>query len=215
MLQSVFKINRAFLSTSLALLVLLLAAIFIFPKPAVFIFLNQYHHAALDYLFMGLTFLGDGIFVVALALLFFLLRQRALAFLILSGYLLSGVFVQSIKEWFPVSRPALYFKERGIEYLNFIDHVTLHNHYSFPSGHTASAFAMAAAIAFFVRRKSQGALLAAAAGLIGFSRVYLGQHFPEDVAGGMALGLAGTWICKILLMKHFIRWQHRLNRSDR
>ncbi len=63
--------------------------------------------------------------------------------------------------------------------------------FSFPSGHTAVAFAVAAAFA------GQGVPLAgfllALAGGIAVSRVYLGAHYPLDVAAGVLVGtLAGT-----------------------
>jgi undecaprenyl-diphosphatase len=59
---------------------------------------------------------------------------------------------------------------------------------SFPSGHTTVAFACAAVLAYFKPRLAVPLFLLAAA--IGFSRVYVGVHYPLDVVGGAALGLA-------------------------
>ena len=61
---------------------------------------------------------------------------------------------------------------------------------SFPSGHAAGAMALAALAArFWPRRRG---LFFLAAGLVAFSRVYLGQHYPTDVLAGAVLGLAAA-----------------------
>ncbi len=59
--------------------------------------------------------------------------------------------------------------------------------YSFPSGHSAAAFAGAALLATEFPRARRVFFLVAA--LTGFSRVYLGAHYPGDVAIGSAVGI--------------------------
>ena len=59
--------------------------------------------------------------------------------------------------------------------------------YSFPSGHATVAFACATILALAVPRLRWP--LYALAGLIAFSRVYVGVHFPLDVVAGAALGV--------------------------
>ena len=57
---------------------------------------------------------------------------------------------------------------------------------SFPSGHTAASFAAATALTAFY--PSSAPLVFTLASGVGVSRVYLGHHFPSDVAVGAAIG---------------------------
>lgn len=61
---------------------------------------------------------------------------------------------------------------------------------SFPSNSAAAAFAIAAAV--WCVNRGIGAAMFAAAGVYGFSRVYVGVHYPLDILGGIIIALVVT-----------------------
>jgi undecaprenyl-diphosphatase len=69
--------------------------------------------------------------------------------------------------------------------------------FSFPSGHATAAFAAAVALAGAPFGLGPAALALAAG--IGLSRVYLGAHYPLDVAVGVVLGTASGGLARLLL----------------
>ncbi len=64
--------------------------------------------------------------------------------------------------------------------------IALPDSYSFPSGHAALTMALATAVYF--QRKRLGELLFAFAFVVGMARIYVGVHYPLDVAVGFLIG---------------------------
>lgn len=74
--------------------------------------------------------------------------------------------------------------------------------FSFPSGHTCASFA-AAFVCLKRLPRAWGVAAMGLAGLIAFSRLYLGVHFPTDILGGLVIGLAAGWLaCRLQRMKN-------------
>lgn len=63
--------------------------------------------------------------------------------------------------------------------------------YSFPSGHACVSFA-SAFIYYRMMPRKYGILAVVLAGLIAFSRLYLGVHYPGDVLGGILVAWIGS-----------------------
>jgi membrane-associated phospholipid phosphatase len=67
---------------------------------------------------------------------------------------------------------------------------------SFPSGHTSTSFAVATALS---RAYPKWYVIVPSylwAGSVGYSRMYLGVHYPSDVFGGALLGTTTSWLLK-------------------
>lgn len=64
--------------------------------------------------------------------------------------------------------------------------------YSFPSGHTSSAFATATALTLGTKKWYVAVPAYAYACGVGYSRMRLGVHFPSDVLGGMVIGIGSS-----------------------
>jgi undecaprenyl-diphosphatase len=72
--------------------------------------------------------------------------------------------------------------------------------YSFPSGHTSSGFAAATAVSMAYPKWYVIAPALLWAGAVSYSRMYLGVHYPTDIAGGAVLG-AGSAASMLFLKK--------------
>lgn len=68
----------------------------------------------------------------------------------------------------------------------------------FPSNHAANAGAAAAVLS--IAYPAAAPAFAAAAGLVAYSRVYCGVHYPLDVLGGLLLGIAVGWPWALLML---------------
>lgn len=79
----------------------------------------------------------------------------------------------------------------------FVDACPARTDYAFPSGHSTTAFATVAALWLLDRRLS--AIAAAFALFEGFTRVYVGAHYPHDVVGAALLALPVAYLASLAL----------------
>ena len=164
--------------------------LFFFEKHEGHLLINSCHSPLWDNFFKNITHLGDGIAVGVLGLIFLLLQIRKGLIVWLAGGL-SGMITQFFKRSVFTShyRPIKYFEQNypDIE-LPLVSGIEMHSNFSFPSGHTTAAFAMMTAVALLSKSKIADVVFILAAIVISFSRVYISQHFLEDVLAGSFVG---------------------------
>lgn len=175
-----------------------------------FLLLNSMHTSILDPFFVLITYLGNGwvLLPILLTTLWFQIPQKkryAMTILIAIITMSSCAIINlSIKKAVDRPRPLVSFnppenaihRQQGSWDINFA-HVEIHvlgptpRGRSFPSGHTNAAFSAAGLLIGLFGGVFWAALIPAF--LVGYSRIYLGVHFPLDVLAGALLGFLFTY----------------------
>lgn len=91
-----------------------------------------------------------------------------------------------------------YHKPRPFVVNNFIPLIT-ENDFSFPSGHMTFFFALSTVI--YVHDKKWGVWFMIASALMGIARIAAGVHWPSDIIGGAAIGIAIGWLTAYIFKK--------------
>ncbi|MBI5513424.1 MAG: phosphatase PAP2 family protein [Deltaproteobacteria bacterium] len=164
-----------------------------FTDADLFLTVNHLLPPALARCFVAFTVLGKEVMpLFFLALLVVTRKERfRRALWCLASVLASELFAQVAKHLVRRVRPWVALADRDV-------HVfwTHEAGFSFPSGHTTAAWALATAVTVHWPRLGFVALPLAT--LVGVSRVVVGAHYPGDVAAGMVLGMAGAAVAEVL-----------------
>ena len=151
----------------------------------------------LDRFMWLVTQLGNMLTAFIAVFLLFILNYQRLAFVTTLGTLTLWVLVETIKALSIRERPFLTIdKSRVIGWRE--------KGHSFPSGHTSQIFFLTT---LFIHHFQPGVVGTAAlyvvAILVGFTRIYIGAHYPRDVIAGVVLG--SVWgILATLLGPHYL-----------
>ena len=174
-------------------------------KADLHLWLTSFNSPSADVFFHYYTYVGDWVPYVAIAGLLFY-RYR-IAFFVLLSQLVSGLVSIIIKQTWNEPRPILYFKQHfpSVQ-LHQVAGEHLHSMHSFTSGHTITAFAFFLALAFYTKKPSIHFLYFVMALLVGYSRIYLSQHFAIDVLVGSFVGVSMTVFCKYYFDKYQMKW---------
>lgn len=140
------------------------------------------HH--LDIIFTIITNLASDLAAIFYLLILALLPSaifRPILFKAAISMSISALLVRTIKNIIKRKRP--YDSLKDIRALKVgVDT------FSFPSGHTTTAFTFAVSISLMLLNPMTTVFLVTLAFLIAFSRLYLGVHYPSDILVGMILG---------------------------
>lgn len=141
-----------------------------------------------------ITWLGDaGWFWIALSVILLIPKRTrkigaAALISLLIGALITNVALKNL-----VARTRPYEVIDGLILL-----VDPQHDFSFPSGHSCASFA-AAMVYYKMIPKKYGVPAVILATLIALSRLYVGVHYPSDVAAGILIGILAAWIaCRIV-----------------
>jgi len=157
-------------------------------------FVQFAHTPTLTWFFLWLTQLGDArtIIIIALSITFVLWRHKRLSykagFFVTLLSALAGSYI--LKALIERARPELNWN------------LVLETGYSFPSTHAAVSFAVYGFLAYMAlklmhpvsHRLPWTVFLSVLIALIGFSRVYLGVHYINDVLAGFIVGAFALWL---------------------
>ena len=137
---------------------------------------------------LGITYLGDEIAFLVVALILIWCADKRTGYYVLSVGFLGTIANQFMKLWFRIPRP--WVLDENFTILEQAREGA--SGYSFPSGHTQSSVGTFGAIAYTAKNKVIRWLCVAVVFLVPFSRMYLGVHTPLDVS--VAAGMAAVLI---------------------
>jgi len=168
-----------------------------------FLFLNRYNFPLADKLMLVITHTGNGLVLLPIVLLALAIFDRKKMLRVFSTVLLAGViggvFVHLLKLGIGGSRPLVVFPQA-----HFLGEPLKLG--SFPSGHTQLCFSTAVVLA--KEYKKGWKFLYLWAFIVGYSRIYVGAHFPLDIIAGGTIGyLSGKFVLwyNWLLNKEFCK----------
>jgi membrane-associated phospholipid phosphatase len=211
-------VKNTFLKTKALLLpysVILICALCIkitYTKEDIYFFINNLHFAAGDIVFPYLTELGNITTVAVLCLLLTFVSYKS-SLLLLTSQIVTSLVNFPLKDLFLAPRPKLYF-DGSIRPIYYVPNVeVLSNHFSFPSGHTVCAFTSALVLTYISPRRRYGYLYLIGALLVAYSRMYMSQHFFEDVTAGSFVAVTVTFLWLSWFNKRKFLQQDWWNRS--
>lgn len=165
------------------------------------LFVNKLNSPYLDFFFKYWTLFGTFACIGPIILIQFFQKYRYALISVVST-LLGFLLVQMAKRliWYDAPRPKVFLEK--LSDIHYVAGEHLHSAHSFPSGHTTGAFALFIALALVSKRPIWQMMCLIAALLVGYSRVYLLQHFAIDVVVGSVIGTVSALLSYYLFINN-------------
>lgn len=192
-MKDLFKTNLSFLLPYLIFITGGAILIAVNSKAETHLEFNSLHSQLFDVFFSYFTRLGDG-FTLTLVVIILLTVRFRIALFVATANIIAAIITQTLKHtiFSDVVRPKKFFE--GLNEIYFVPGIDNHLYYSFPSGHSTCAFSLYFALALLSKNKILKFAFFLIALLAGYSRIYLSQHFFEDVYAGSLIGVTVTGI---------------------
>lgn len=183
---------RPFFILYLLLLCVCLVIKLAYSRETIYFAVNGLNAPWADTLAPYVTDIGEGLTAVILSLVVGLFSYRK-GLLLATSYAVTSIVAQILKFIFDAPRPRIYF-ENQLDRIHFVKGIYILATHSFPSGHTVSIFSATVVITYLCKNKLWGIPAFLVAVAVGYSRMYLSQHFFEDVMMGSVIGVIVTVI---------------------
>jgi membrane-associated phospholipid phosphatase len=202
------KYFKMAVTVSLVIALILFLISFITGKEQFFLLLNANGGSIADYFFMIFTYGGDGLlWIPVLLITLFILKRKDVLPLLISDFALSTILTQVVKNIVMpgAPRPAKVITDSLL--IHVVKGVEVYKSSSFPSGHTGTAFCFYLLFCLLINKKWWFFVGLIYALLVGYSRVYLAQHFPLDVAAGIIVATIST-LAALRIQEYW--WERKL-----
>jgi len=173
---------------SISLAISLFSMSMLWGKNEAFLYLNANLGQLADKVFEYSSYLAEGWIWIPYFIVLVGLFKKDTAF-ILINFLVSTLLTQFSKIY--IFGTALRPMASGLDatQIHTVPGVEIHSLNSFPSGHTATAFTLFLLTTYLFPNKYVFVIFLIYAFACSYSRVYLAQHFPLDLAGGIVVAL--------------------------